>query len=83
MNKGRLTSFFAGIPWSSYLNKIRLNWIYGDHITLDAISRVYNVHANVISSLGRQATVNINQERGRQKWFWGIMQKGKGIIMFA
>ena len=27
---------FAGIPWSSYLNEMRLNRTYGNHITLDA-----------------------------------------------
>ena len=78
MHKGRLTSFFAGIPWSSYLNEILLNGIYGDHSTLDAILRVYNVHGNVISSLSPQATVNINKERGRQTIVLGYYAEGQG-----
>ena len=43
-----------------------LNGTYGDHIALDVISRMYNVHIQVMSSLGPQVTVNINQENGRQ-----------------
>ena len=57
---------FAGIRWSSYLNEIRLNGTCGYHITLDAISRMYNICIQVISSISPQATININQENGRQ-----------------
>ena len=64
--EGQPYQLFAGIPWSSYLNEIRLNGTYGDHITLDAISLMYNVCIQVISSLGPQATVKINQENGPQ-----------------
>ena len=80
--KGQPYDLFAGIPWSSYLNEMRLNGKFGDHITLDAISRMYNLHIQGISSLRPQATVNINQENGRQQ-FWDMMQKGKVTIMFA
>ena len=45
---------------------MRLNGTYGDHITLVAISQMYNVPIHLISSLGPQPTVNINQENGRQ-----------------
>ena len=48
------------------MNEICLNGRYGDHIILDVISRMYNVCIQVISSLGPQATVNINQENRRQ-----------------
>ena len=59
--EGQPYDLFAGIHWSSYFNEMRLNGRYGGHITLDAISRMYDVHTHAISSLGPQATVNINQ----------------------
>ena len=64
--EGQPYELFAGIPWSSYLNEMRLNGTYGDHTSLAAISRMYNVHIYVIFSLGLQTTVNINQENRRQ-----------------
>ena len=48
------------------MNEICLNGTYSDHIILGVISIMYNVCIQVISSLGPQATVNINQENGRQ-----------------
>ena len=76
--EGQLYELFAGIPWSSYLNEMRLNGTYGDHITLDATSRMYNVHIQVISSLGLQATVNINQENGQQTTVLRYYAEGQG-----
>ena len=61
---GQPYELFGGIPWSSYLNEIRLNGTHGDHITLDSTSRINNVHIQIISSLGLQVTVNMNQENG-------------------
>ena len=57
---------------------MRLNGTYGDHIILDAISRMYNVYIQVIFSLGRQATVNINQENGRQTIVLEHYTEGQG-----
>ena len=57
---------------------MRLNGTYGDHITLDAISQMYNVHIQVISSLGPQATANNNQENGRQTMVLGHYAEGQG-----
>ena len=61
---GQPDELFGGLPWSSYLNEIRLNGTHSDHITLDSISRINNVHIQIISSLGLQVTVNMNQENG-------------------
>ena len=44
---------FAGIPWSSYLNEMRLNRTYGNHITLDA-SHASNIFIWPGSSSQRQ-----------------------------
>ena len=76
--EGQPYELFAGVPWSSYLNEMRLNGTYGDHITLDATSRMYNVHIQVISSLGLQATVNINQENGQQTTVLRYYAEGHG-----
>ena len=57
---------------------MRLNGTYGDHIILDAISRMYNVYIQVISSLGPKATVNINQENGRQTIVLEHYTEGQG-----
>ena len=55
-----------------------LNGRYGDHITLDAISRMYNVHIQVIHSLGLQVKVNISQENGRQTVVLGHYAQRQG-----
>ena len=57
---------------------MRLNGTYGDHIISDAISQIYNVYIQVISSLGPQATVNINQENGRQAIVLEHYAEGQG-----
>ena len=69
--RGARYELFAVIPCSSYLNEMRSNGTYGSHITLDAISRMYNVHIQVTPLLGPQATVNINQENRRQTMVLG------------
>ena len=61
---GQPYELFGDLPWSSYLNEIRLNGTHSDHITLNSISRINNVHIQIISSLGLQVTVNMNQENG-------------------
>ena len=61
---GQPYELFGDLPWSSYLNEIRLNGTHSDHITLESISRINNVHIQIISSLGLQVTVNMNQENG-------------------
>ena len=61
---GQPYELFGDLPWSSYLNEIRLNGTHSDHITLDSILRINNVHIQIISSLGLQVTVNMNQENG-------------------
>ena len=76
--EGQHNELFAGIPWSSYLNEMRLNGTFGDHVTLDAILRMYNVHIQAISSLGPQATVNINQENGIEAMVLGHYAEGQG-----
>ena len=62
----------------SYLNEMHLNGTYGDHITLDLISQMYNVHIQVMSLLGLQATININQQTGWQTMVLGHFVKGQG-----
>ena len=39
---------------------------------------MYNIHIQVISSLGPQATVNINKENGRQAMVLGHYAEGQG-----
>ena len=57
---------------------MQLNETYGDHITSDAISRMYNVRIQVISSLGPQAGVNINQENGQHTMVLGHYAEEQG-----
>ena len=57
---------------------MHLNGTYGDHITLDLISQMYNVHIQVISLLGLQATININQQTGWQTMVLGHFVEGQG-----
>ena len=76
--KGQSYELFAGIPWGSYLNEMRLNGTYGNCITLYAISRMHKVQMQVMSSLGPQATVNISQENGRQRIVLGHYAEWQG-----
>ena len=60
---GQPHGLFTSISWSAYLNEMRWWWSY--HIRCDF--EMYNIQIQVISSLGLQATVDINQENGQQK----------------
>ena len=57
---------------------MHVNGTYGDHITLDVISWMYDVHIQVISSLGPHAIVNIKQENGWQTIVLGHYSEGQG-----
>ena len=51
---------FTDLPWPVYLTQMSQNGTYGDHLTLQAASDLYNVEFVVISSLGPGATTTIS-----------------------
>ena len=53
---------FAGLPWSQYLASIAQNGTYGDKITLQAVSNLFNVEIVIISTLGQNAKTVISPQ---------------------
>jgi len=43
---------FTDLPWPTYLSSMSQNCTFGDHITLQAASNLYNVAFRVLSSNG-------------------------------
>ena len=50
---------FAGEPWEDYLIRMVRDRTHGDQLTLQAVSNIYNVQINLVSSLGEDARVLI------------------------
>ncbi len=40
------------MKWDDYLNEMSRDGTYGDEITLRAVSEIYNVEINIVSTLG-------------------------------
>ena len=51
-SEGQPLEYFAGLPWSRYLHNMAQSGTYGDHITLQAASNLYNIKIEIASSLG-------------------------------
>ena len=51
-----------GREWSSYLETMKSDHIFGDHITLYAATKVFGVHFIVLSSAGADATVFVSEK---------------------
>ena len=58
-SEGQLLEYCAGLPWSKYLHNMAQSGRYGDHITLQAVSDLYNIE---ISSLGHYARTVIQPQ---------------------
>ncbi|XP_071083861.1 uncharacterized protein [Haliotis cracherodii] len=56
---GSPLELFVGEDWDTYISGMLEEGTYGDHITLQAVSDMFNVDIIVHSSLGGDATVNI------------------------
>ena len=54
--------YFAGLPWSRYLYNMAQLGTYGDHITLQAASNLYNIEIEIASSLEYHARTMIQPE---------------------
>ena len=62
-NSGRQPlEYFTGLPWSRYLRNMALSGTYGDHITLQAASNLYNTKIEIASSLGHHARTMIQPQ---------------------
>lgn len=51
---------FTDLPWPQYLAEMSQNGTFGDHITLQAASNLFNIAFVVISSLGAGATATLS-----------------------
>ena len=54
--------YFTGLPWPRYLHNMALSGTYGDHITLQAASNLYNTKIEIASSLGHHARTMIQPQ---------------------
>ena len=54
-SKGQPLEHFARLPWSQYLNSMTQTGTYGDHITLQAASNLYNIWFQIVFSFGNNA----------------------------
>ena len=50
-----------GKDWTSYLETMKANQSFGDHITLHAATKLFDVHFLVLSSLGADATAFVSE----------------------
>ena len=51
---------FTDLPWPAYLSAMSQNGTFGDHITLQAASDLYNVEFEVLSSNGPGYTTTVS-----------------------
>ena len=58
-SEGQPLEYFAGLPWFRYLHNRAQSGTYGDHITLQAASNLYNIEIEIASSLGHHARAMI------------------------
>ena len=61
---GTPLEFFSRVPWTQYLQSMARNGTYGDHITLQAITNLFNVQLVIYSTLGTLATQTITPVNG-------------------
>ena len=50
------------ILWNQYINETSSDGTYGDEITLRAVSNIYNVEIDIVSTLGQQGFARILPE---------------------
>ena len=53
---------FAKLLWSQYLNSMAQTGTYGDYITLQASSNLYNIELQIVSSLGNDSRILIQRQ---------------------
>ena len=76
--EGQPYELFAAIPWDQYLIEMSQDETFGDQITLQAIADLYSVHIGIVSTLGPQGSVDINEENGTQTLILGHFAEGQG-----
>ena len=59
------------IIWKTTVIEMSQDETYNDQITLQAIADLYNVHTHVVSTLGPQGSVDMNEENGTKTLILG------------
>ena len=78
-SEGQPLEYFAGMPWSEYLEEMAQSGTYGDHITINAASNLYNIELEIISSLGPAARTRIQPEfEPTARFSTGHIAEGQG-----
>ena len=61
-SEGEPLEYFAELPWSRYLHNMAQSGTYGNHITLQAASNLYNIKIETAFSLGHHACTMIQPQ---------------------
>ena len=61
-SEGQPIEYFAGLPWSQDLNNMTQTRTYSDPITLQAVTNLYNIELQKVSSLGNDALTLIQPQ---------------------
>ena len=78
---GSPLELFAAMPWAEYLNTMAQNSTYGDHLSLQAMAKLYLVEIIVISSLGPEGRTVISPQNCEPvaQVFLGHFSEDEGI----
>ena len=59
---GEVVRDFSNIPWDDYIQQMDIEGTYGDELTLRACANMSNIEIEIVSTLGNDDWVSINQE---------------------
>lgn len=77
-SEGQPLELFAGMAWDNYLSEMERNGVYGDQITLHGIAALYRMQITVVSTLGPDAQVTINEGERNRECVLGHFAEGNG-----
>ena len=76
---------FMDMSWNQYINEMSTDGTYGDEITLRAVSNIYNVEIDIVSTLGQQGFARILPENSEPifRITLGHFAEGQGFHYIA
>ena len=63
---GEVVRDFSSIPWDDYIQQMDIEGTYGDELTLRACENISNIEIEIVSTLGNDDWVSINQENSNR-----------------
>ena len=59
---GEVVREFSNIPWDDHIQQMNIKGTYGDELTLRAFANIFIIEIEIVSTLGNDGRVSINQE---------------------